>query len=94
MPAHFRSQRKPGIHLNFISRYSQGDKGKRMMGNSKNNPQPNQIEEEKGKNRAHTQHQKGGRGPGEEQLSYYFPRQEIIANFTGTWESQVSSQWF
>lgn len=38
----------------FISRYSQGDKGKRMMGNSKINPQPNQIEEEKGKNRAHT----------------------------------------
>lgn len=36
----------------FIRRYSQGEKGKRMMGNSKNNPQPNQIE--KGKNRAHT----------------------------------------
>lgn len=38
----------------FVSRYSQGEKGKRMMGNSKNNPEPNQIEEEKGKNRVHT----------------------------------------
>ena len=54
-----------------------------MLGNSKNSPQPNQIEgqeeEEKGKNRTHTNNQKGGRKPGKVKLSYYFPSQEIIA---------------
>lgn len=67
--------------LTFINQYFQGTKGKRMMGKSKNNPQPNQIEgqEEKGKNKTHTNTQKGGRKPGKVKLSYYFPSQEIIA---------------
>lgn len=54
-----------------------------MLGNSKNSPQPNQIEgreeEEKGKDRTHASSQKGGRKPGKVKLSYYFPSQEIIA---------------
>lgn len=42
--------------LTFINQYFQGAEGKRMMGKSKNNPQPNQIEgrEEKGKSKTHT----------------------------------------